>query len=78
MIKTPNFVLFVSFVVNTFFASSVAALPRWVLRGGYPSTEELKISPLFFGGLPFFGGGQGGGFSGIRMAAHAFIVPAVK
>jgi len=28
-----NFVLFVSFVVKTVFASSVAALPRWDLRG---------------------------------------------
>ena len=33
MIKSPNFVLFVTFVVKIVFSFLVAALSHWVLRG---------------------------------------------
>jgi hypothetical protein len=50
MIKTPNFVLFVSFVVKIHFSALVAALPRWVLRGeclftNNQNSYELMPSP---------------------------------
>jgi hypothetical protein len=40
-----NFVLFVSFVVKTIFASWVAALPRWDFRGENRSQAFTRRMP---------------------------------
>ena len=43
--QTPNFVIFVSFVVKHLLAYLVAALPRWILRGEYFLSYLVAASP---------------------------------